>query len=170
MFPGLSDPANSTLWTMASAGIPADDMRFLQSAGSFTLSAGEVNYITTGVVWARATSGGPTASLAELLVADSTIQSVFDNCFVTSINTNKRITYSLYPNPCVSKSLLTFDNSKGNSHVLRIYNSSGKMMKEITGINSNSIEINRSGLTSGIYMFSISNGTENLTSGKLTVL
>ncbi|MEW6469894.1 MAG: T9SS type A sorting domain-containing protein [Bacteroidota bacterium] len=57
------------------------DRRFLQSAGAFTLLPGAVNTITTGVVWARASSGGPLASVDLLKAADDKAQALFDNCF-----------------------------------------------------------------------------------------
>ncbi|MEC9209350.1 MAG: hypothetical protein VX762_02870 [Bacteroidota bacterium] len=82
MFPGTSD-ANfeGQEWTEVTAGnIPAD-RRFLQSAGPFTLEAGAVNMITTGVVWARAKSGGQTASIQLLKVYDREAQALFDNNF-----------------------------------------------------------------------------------------
>jgi hypothetical protein len=84
MFPGLTDPVLSpTLgnWTMSSAGIAPDDMRFIQSAGTFTLTPGAVNYVTTGVVFARASSGGPGASITLMELADAKAQALFDNCF-----------------------------------------------------------------------------------------
>ncbi|RYZ54454.1 MAG: hypothetical protein EOP49_05115, partial [Sphingobacteriales bacterium] len=57
------------------------DRRFLQSAGPFTLSPGQVLPLTIGVVWARSTSGGRNGSLRLLTVADDAAQSLFDNCF-----------------------------------------------------------------------------------------
>lgn len=57
------------------------DRRFLQSAGAFTLLPGAVNTITTGVVWARATNGGPLASIDLMKTADDKAQALFDNCF-----------------------------------------------------------------------------------------
>ena len=82
MFPGTSDDAFSGLeWTEQTAGnIPAD-RRFLQSAGPFTLQPGAVNEITTGVVWARAKSGGQTASIALVKIYDREAQALFDNNF-----------------------------------------------------------------------------------------
>ncbi|GAB4250054.1 MAG: hypothetical protein Kow0079_03030 [Vicingaceae bacterium] len=94
MFPFDSDPLN---W--ATLGIPQpflwseedydgagnsntpNDRRFLQSAGPFTLLPGAVNDITVGVVYARALSGGPFASVQELRTADDKAQALFDNCF-----------------------------------------------------------------------------------------
>jgi len=68
-------------WTEVTAGnIPAD-RRFLQSAGPFSLAPGAVNYITVGVVWARAKAGGPTASVQLLKVYDREAQALFDNNF-----------------------------------------------------------------------------------------
>ncbi len=57
------------------------DRRFLQSAGKFTLFPGAVNFITTGVVWARTSSGGPGASIKLLKAADDKAQNLFESCF-----------------------------------------------------------------------------------------
>jgi len=81
MFPGTTDPSFSTPWTMVTASIQPTDMRFLQSAGTFTLQPGAVNYITTGVVWGRATAGGPLASVSVVKRADDLAQRLFNNCF-----------------------------------------------------------------------------------------
>ena len=95
MFPGDSDPYgwgtdgeitsddwdDAQGWTEETAGSDPADRRFLQSAGPFTLEPGAVNRITTGVVWARATSGGPFASVELVRLADDKAQALFDNCF-----------------------------------------------------------------------------------------
>jgi hypothetical protein len=91
LFPGDSDPchwgtgfqtpAGPGQWTEAEAGNPVNDRRFLQSAGPFTLRPGAVNYITVGIPWARAASGGPWASVELLRVVDDKCQALFDNCF-----------------------------------------------------------------------------------------
>jgi len=96
MFPGDSDPCNwgtrfqppgggynqnEKFWTEEEAGNTPFDRRFMQSAGPFTLKSGAVNYITVGIPWARANSGGPWASVELLRVVDDKCQSLFDNCF-----------------------------------------------------------------------------------------
>jgi len=82
MFPGTTDPAfPAENWTESTAGNTPADRRFLQSAGKFTLQPGAINYITTGVVWARTTSGGALASVELVRVADDKAQALFDNCF-----------------------------------------------------------------------------------------
>lgn len=96
MFPGDSDPWNwGTHGTPPNGGYNTDglywseeqcqnapnDRRFMQSAGPFTLEPGAVNYITFGVPWARATSGGAWASVELLRVVDDKCQALFDNCF-----------------------------------------------------------------------------------------
>ena len=96
MFPGDSDPwnwgtggnvpnggfnQNGKYWTEEQCGNPPNDRRFMQSAGPFTLEPGAVNYITFGVPWARATSGGAWASVELLRVVDDKCQALFDNCF-----------------------------------------------------------------------------------------
>ena len=96
MFPGDSDPwnwgtggnppeggfnTNGKYWTEEQCGNAPNDRRFMQSAGPFTLEPGAVNYITFGVPWARATSGGAWASVELLRVVDDKCQALFDNCF-----------------------------------------------------------------------------------------
>jgi len=100
MFPGDSDPCNwgtggqppnggfgqnGFYWTEETGNNggpnPPGDRRFMQSAGPFTLKPGAVNYITVGIPWARATSGGPFQSVELLRVVDDKCQALFDNCF-----------------------------------------------------------------------------------------
>ncbi|MBU2018648.1 MAG: T9SS C-terminal target domain-containing protein [Bacteroidetes bacterium] len=88
MFPGDTDPlgwgtggAPQAPWTEQTAGNPPNDRRFVQSAGPFVLKPGAVNNITVGVVYARASSGDPFASVESLRRADDKAQSLFENCF-----------------------------------------------------------------------------------------
>jgi len=84
MFPDDTDPDSSPLygeWTELTAGNAPADRRFLQSAGPFTLEPGAVNYITTGVVWARASDGNNFASVELMKIADKKAQTLFDICF-----------------------------------------------------------------------------------------
>jgi len=91
MFPGDTDECNwgtggqlpngPKYWTEEVAGNQPFDRRFMQSAGPFTLEPGAVNYITVGIPWARATSGGPFASVELLRRVDDKCQRLFDNCF-----------------------------------------------------------------------------------------
>jgi len=91
MFPGDSDPwmwgtngqvpPGGNYWTERTAKNPPSDRRFMQSAGPFTLKPGMVNYITVGIPWARATTGGAWASVVLLRQIDDKCQALFDNCF-----------------------------------------------------------------------------------------
>lgn len=90
MFPESSDQTNYwgtggvtvAPWSESSAGNTPGDRRFIQSAGPFTLEPGAVNYITTGVVWARANQGeGPWSAVQNLKTADDLAQALFDNEF-----------------------------------------------------------------------------------------
>ncbi len=91
MFPADTDPCNwgtggllpngPVYWTEETANNVPYDRRFMQSAGPFTLRPGAVNYITVGIPWARAASGGPFASVELLRVVDDKCQALFDNCF-----------------------------------------------------------------------------------------
>ena len=89
MFPGDSDPLHwgtegvdpGFAWTEEGVGNAPGDRRFIQSAGPFTLDPGEFNNITVGVVYGRAQTGGPMASVNVVLNADDKAQALFENCF-----------------------------------------------------------------------------------------
>lgn len=96
MFPSDTDPCNwgtggvppndgynqdGKYWTEETSNNQPGDRRFMQSAGPFTLEPGAVNYITVGIPWARATTGGAWASVELLRVVDDKCQALFDNCF-----------------------------------------------------------------------------------------
>ncbi len=91
MFPDETDPCDwgtggvapngPKKWTEETAGNLPQDRRFMQSAGPFTLKPGALNYITVGIPWARATSGGPFESVDLLRQVDDKCQRLFDNCF-----------------------------------------------------------------------------------------
>lgn len=88
MFPGNSDPLGWATggvvqdeWTEEGSGNEENDRRLFQSAGPFRLDPGAVNNLTVGVVWARATTGGPFASVQQMRIADDKAQALFDNCF-----------------------------------------------------------------------------------------
>lgn len=94
MFPAETDPVafgsrgvdypaqnGGVFWSEATAGNAPGDRRFLQSSGPFTLTPGQVNNITVGVVWARANAGNNLASVSKLKEVDDIAQSLFDNCF-----------------------------------------------------------------------------------------
>jgi hypothetical protein len=68
-------------WSEKTAGNPAGDRRFVQSAGPFTLKPGAFNNITVGIVYGRGTEGSAYASVAALKKADTKAQALFDNCF-----------------------------------------------------------------------------------------
>ncbi len=88
MFPGDTDPLAwgtggnaQPAWSELTEGNTPLDKRFMQSAGPFTLEPGAVNNITVGVLYARASSSDPFASVEALRVADDKAQALFENCF-----------------------------------------------------------------------------------------
>ncbi len=90
MFPGTTDIYNwgtqgkvqlKKDWSERTENNPVGDRRFMESAGPFILEPGAVNYITVGIPWAQAQSGGPDASITLLKQVDDKCQQLFDNCF-----------------------------------------------------------------------------------------
>jgi hypothetical protein len=77
---GVSAPFAPTNWYESPNN--QADKRGLHSAGPFSLAPGALNFITTGVVWARDfNNSDPFASVDKVIIADDKAQNLFDNCF-----------------------------------------------------------------------------------------
>jgi len=133
MFPGDSDPCNwgtnfqppnggynqnGKYWTEEISGNEPGDRRFMQSAGPFTLLPGAVNYITVGIPWAKASSGGPWASVELLRVVDDKCQALFDNCFKVIDGPNAP---DLVIRELDRELLIYIDNPKGSNNYQEKY-------------------------------------------------
>ncbi len=157
MYPGTSDPAFTTDWTMPIANTQPSDMRFLTSSGPFTMLPGEINYISDAVVWAKADSGGPLASLALLKQSAREMQTLYDNCFKTTdsielSNTNEII---YYPNPFINQFSILISGLHSNDFTLVLYDIQGKLIQPDYTILGYKIEVNASQLSKGIYIYSL---------------
>jgi hypothetical protein len=163
MFPGNTDPNFSISWTMVTANIQPDDMRWLQSAGSFTLAPGAVNYITTGVVWAKDTSGGPLASVQLLKSASQKIQTLFDDCFTTTSLTEfeNSISVQTNPNPFYAECKLSAPELKGKTVEVIIYDINGKIIEKNMISNCNGEYVLGNNYKSGIYLLHLTSGNKS---------
>jgi len=104
-------------WNEKQAGNAPGDRRFLANNGPFTLEPGDFNECTIGIVWARATSGGPTGSFTKLLAADDLAQERFNDCFKRNVGPNspdleiiendKELVFSIIPDTIVRSPLMT---------------------------------------------------------------
>jgi hypothetical protein len=104
-------------WNEKQAGNAPGDRRFLANNGPFTLEPGDFNECTIGIVWARATAGGPTGSFSKLLAADDLAQERFNDCFKRNVGPNnpdleiiendKELVFSIIPDTIVKSPLMT---------------------------------------------------------------
>lgn len=84
---------------------------------------------------------------------------------------------SIYPNPFRAKAIITFDNPKNEKNKLLIIDDTGKVVMEINEIYGNTVEIDGSKLSAGVYVFELTcdqcvlagNEGEKLFRGRLVV-
>jgi len=163
-FPNTSDPSFSTSWTMYNSGITPHDMRFVSAAGPFILQPGEVNYLTTSVVWARSTTPALSLhSVPELLLATDVIQNFFDSCFggnvVTGINTfENKINISISPNPFRSQFVIDFSKADLKKADVYIYSISGQLITSMQYAGNSNVMVLGENLNQGVYLISIRSG------------
>lgn len=62
---------------------------------------------------------------------------------------------SIYPNPFTENAIITFDNPKNEKYKLLIIDVTGKVVMEINEIYGNTVEIDGSNLSAGVYVFEL---------------
>lgn len=176
MFPDTTDsyfPGITNKWTEITSANAPGDRRFVMSAGPFTMQPGEVNCITVAVVWARDINGNNISNKSLMLTTDSLIQIEFDNCFsnfTTGITKSTlQNAVDVYPNPFSDKTIIRFSNSKGEEVYFKLYDINGKLVKEISGIKTNTLELKNDNLTPGIYFLSLNAKSSKAISCKIVI-
>ncbi len=77
--------------------------------------------------------------------------------------------FKFFPNPMRNYSILQFNNPTNKNHTLIIYNVQGQIIRTITGIKSEQVEIKKENLTSGFYFFRLVNDKKTSVAGKFIV-
>jgi hypothetical protein len=90
-----------------------------------------------------------------------------NDCYTSIRNTFVEMEASVYPNPASQNTVFNFENNNNSLFVLNLYNITGQSVKTIE-TTSDEFSIDLSEIASGIYTYSLSNGTKRST-GKLIV-
>ncbi len=82
-----------------------------------------------------------------------------------SLNTNVNI----FPNPFNQYTIFEFENPKNENHTLTIYDPQGRLVRKISDITTNKIEIDRQNLSSGLFFFQLKKDRQIIKTGKLAI-
>lgn len=85
--------------------------------------------------------------------------------FETSINKD----WIIYPNPTGQTATLAFENSQNRNCTLTLYDTYGRLVRTITDITKDRVEIERQNLTSGLYFFQLHSDRKVIVTGKLKI-
>lgn len=141
-FPDNTDPYHKGK-TWVETARPGD-RRFIQSTGPFTLLRGQVQRITTGVVWARTTSGGAKGSLELLKLASDKAQTLFNNSF-------KLVDGPESPDVEIQE--------LNDQLVLKLINTGTKKVERYTEVFKNSTGVARTYAFEGYLVYQLKDGT-----------
>ncbi len=167
MFPNNSDytyiNSGNSPWTMASAGMIPDDMRFLESSGPFDFAPGGVYFYSNAVI-AATSPNGPTASLNNVLQGSLHIQDLFDQCFTTLTGVEQPTEadfFNIYPSPFHLETMIHISPSSKGRTTYNIYSFDGKLIFSGSS-NENQFTIG-SQLTEGSYLVELKAGNHSFT-------
>jgi len=76
---------------------------------------------------------------------------------------------NVYPNPLTEYVIFEFDNSRQESHKLTLYDTQGRLVREITKIKTDKVKIKRNNLKPGLYFFQLRNHRKVRATGKLII-
>lgn len=88
--------------------------------------------------------------------------------FTNDLSQDKNSVF-IYPQPFSDFTTLTFSNSKNESHTLLLYDVQGRLVRTVTNITTDKVEIAGKNLTSGIYFFMLRTQDLIQATGKLIV-
>jgi len=92
-----------------------------------------------------------------------------DTNIVLSIPENEMNDFKLFPNPMGDYAILEFNNPTKENHTLTLFDMQGRMVKTITGIKSEQVEIKKENLISGLYLFQLSTNKKISVTGRLMI-
>jgi len=75
----------------------------------------------------------------------------------------------VYPNPFATFTTIQFNNDKCEKYTLELYDLMGKKIKTIDNIITDRVTIDKEGLTSGVYIYSLKKENEKPKNGKLVL-
>ena len=159
------DASGTPLWGVQStgntnescSGISTDDAQNVYIGGRF--SSPTAFFGTISLVNSDAFLGSYDLFIAKL------------NYVATGIPVNAVLpaSYFIYPNPVSEKALLSFYNEKNETFELQIFDMTGKCIRQISGITSNEVEIDRNRLSGGLYFFRLSSQKGTSINGKFII-
>lgn len=158
LFPGDTDPLGRPSWY--ETGAPMIDPWLVSTINGITFQPGEIKEVDLAIAWARDTPGTNLTSLEKLRLTSDTIHSAFNNQFAefsTGINNRTMPKFFIFPNPTKEYITIITDTKYKNSS-FKIYNLTGKLVKEFDAHDSEKIDISE--LHSGTYI--LSNGKYSL--------
>jgi hypothetical protein len=84
----------------------------------------------------------------------------------TPIESNK---INIYPNPLIDFLTIEYDNPGHESFTLTLYNTRGQLVRTITDISTNNIQIERKNLSIGLYFFQLNTRSEIYSVGNFII-
>jgi len=75
----------------------------------------------------------------------------------------------IYPNPTADNATIAVPSWGSEAHRLRMFDASGRMVREWSNIASRTVSVDGSGLSSGVYMLQFLDGKGQVTFGKLSI-
>ena len=177
IFPGASDPLGfgtgmvpQAPWDETTSGNVPADRRGIGAYGPFTFQPGAVEDITFAYVFGRATSGGNLASVTVMQERIDSVRQKFTNGIVgcgcismtgiTDLSNDNSL--SIYPNPANDNITINFTSTSKNVSV-KIYDATGRLVKNIANVKAGETSISISELESGLYLLNLQDGNNSTT-------
>ncbi|MEP7263663.1 MAG: T9SS type A sorting domain-containing protein [Bacteroidota bacterium] len=157
MFPELTDPANPTLWTMASAVISPTEIRAIGAVSLPNFNANQVFTFDIAFTTSFPGSGGPAASIVALQEDVDSIMARYTAGTITSTEELhaeiNNTSINIYPNPVSDYAVLSFTSDKNEKGQIIITSVDGKQVAVYNNADtSKSIRISKKDFAPGMYL------------------
>ena len=160
-------------WTECSANTEPGDRRMLMSFGPLTLMPGEVRKFAFAVVW-KADQEYPCPDLSLINEDAKAVEEFYFEQYGEEVPTAvdallPRYQVRVSPNPMSHQAIIELEGGNAKIRSAQLYTLQGQLLRQYDNVNQAAIQIDREGLSSGLYLYRVQTDDKKMLAGKLLV-
>lgn len=158
-------PADPNGWSMCTANLPPTDSRMLMSSGPVLMQPGAVNEISFAVQWVP-NQQYPCPDVQPMVAAGKAAEEF--SFILSQIQEPELLDKMVVASPNPANQTVTI-SSKGTATIssIELHSISGALLHKSIGNGSNQLNIERNGLTAGLYFYKATLSNGSVATGKL---
>lgn len=160
-------PNNANGWSMCTANIGGGDIRMLISSGNINIAPGQTTKLSFAVTLVESIAY-PCPDIDPLIEASEMIENFYFGLPTsTEDQINNDANIRVFPNPAKENVQLHLQSDEDELAQLILFDAHGKEIRSFTRLTGTQFELQRKGLSAGVYFYKLHTKNGKVTNGKL---